>query len=161
EPKLGTSPATTWAARLTVTAATLMMTAFFAYWLYGALAPSGINVWEGVFIFLATSCFVWVSVGTSAALLGFILMRFGAAPAIPVIPSQDTPLPTKTALPFPLYHESPARIAATIEELAKDLADRGHGDKFSVFVLSDTRPGQDRDLEVETFEILKRIVASR
>ncbi len=161
EPKLGTSPATTWAARLTVTAATLMMTAFFAYWLYGALAPSGINVWEGVFIFLATSCFVWVSVGTSAALLGFILMRFGAAPAIPVIPSADTPLATKTALLFPIYHESPARIAATIEELAKDLADRGHGDKFSVFVLSDTRPGQDRDLEVETFEILKRIVASR
>lgn len=158
---LATSPPSTWLARLVVTVATLAMTGFFAHSLYSAMAPAGIYLFEGVFLVLATACFIWVSVGASAALLGFVLMRFSPAPSIPVIPSADTPLTTKTALLFPVYHECPARIAATIEALAKDLSTRGYSDEFSVFVLSDTRPGSDRKLELETFEILKRILAGR
>lgn len=161
EAPLSTSPASTWLARFVITAITLGLTLFFAYRLYEALEPTGIGVLEGLFIVLATACFVWVSIGMSVALLGFVLMRFSPAPAIPYIPPADTPLKTKTALLFPIYHESPARIAATIEELAKDLSERGYGDKFSIFVLSDTGPGPDRDQEAQTFEILKWIIASR
>lgn len=161
EARLSTSPASTWLARMIIAAATLTMTGYFAYWLYHAMLPHGIGLLEGLFIFLATSCFVWVSVGTSAAILGFALLRRNAAPAMPHIPPADTPLTTKTALLFPIYHESPASIAANIEELTKDLSARGYGKNFSVFVLSDTRPGPDRDLESKTFEILKWIIGNR
>lgn len=161
EIKLATSPPSTWLARLVVSAITLGMTALFAYSLYSALAVTGIYLVEAVFIILATACFVWVSVGTAAAMLGFLLMRFSAAPAIPAVPPADSPLETKTALLFPVYHETPSHIAAAIEALAKDLSALGYSDNFSVFVLSDTRPGSDRAREIETFEILKRILSGR
>src|SRR5690606_4043629 len=161
EARLGTSPASTWLARLFIAATTLTIAGFFAYWLYHALLPGGLGFLEGTFIFLATSCFVWVSVGTPPSLLGFLPLRHNAAPAFPVIPPADTPLTTRTALLFPIYHESPANIAANIEELAKDLWERGYGKNFSVFVLSDTRPGADRDLESKTFEILKWLIGGR
>src|SRR5690606_346043 len=115
EVRLATSPPSTWLARLIVTAITLGMTGFFAYSLYSALAITGIYLVEAVFIVLATACFIWVSIGTSAALLGFLLMRFSPAPALPVVPPADSPLTTKTALLFPVYHENPSHIAAVIE----------------------------------------------
>ena len=158
---LGTSPASTWLARLFITSVTLSLAAFFAYALHGILQPTGIGLLEGLFIFLASACFVWVGVGTSAALLGFVLLRLRAEPETPHVPPADTPLSTRTALLFPIYHENVASIAATIEEIAKALSDRGYGKHFSIFVLSDTRAGPDRDLETKTFEILRLIVGSR
>jgi len=116
-----------------------LMTAAFAYELYGVLAFVQMTPIQLLFLVLSTLTFAWISVGTLSAALGFLPLFAGEKADTIAVPSADGPLTRRTALLFPVYHEDPARIAGTISAIAEELASLGKAGAFDVFVLSDTR----------------------
>lgn len=125
--------------RMAVFLGAALMTAAFAYELYGVLAFVQVTPIQLLFLVLSTITFAWISVGTLSTALGFLPLFAGEnADTIP-IPDADGPLAGRTALLFPVYHEEPARIAGTISAMVEELASLGKADAFDIFVLSDTR----------------------
>src|SRR5690606_23256143 len=116
-----------------------LMTAAFAYELYGVLSFVQMTPIQLFFLVLSTLAFAWISVGTLSAALGFLPLFAGEKADTIAVPSADGPLTQRTALLFPVYHEDPARIAGTISAIAEELASLGKAGAFDVFVLSDTR----------------------
>ncbi len=116
-----------------------LMTAAFAYELYGVLSFVLMTPIQLLFLVLSTLTFAWISVGTLSAALGFLPLFAGEKADTIDIPSADGPLTARTALLFPVYHEDPARIAGTISAIVEELTSLGKADAFDIFVLSDTR----------------------
>ncbi|MGE3231337.1 MAG: glucans biosynthesis glucosyltransferase MdoH [Hyphomicrobium sp.] len=116
-----------------------LMTAAFAYELYGVLSFVQMTPIQLLFLVLSTLTFAWISIGTLSAALGFLPLFAGEKADTIDIPSADGPITSRTALLFPVYHEDAARIAGTISAIAEELASLGKAQAFDVFVLSDTR----------------------
>jgi membrane glycosyltransferase len=116
-----------------------LMTAAFAYELYGVLSFVQMTPIQFLFLVLSTLTFAWISVGTLSAALGFLPLFAGEKADTIDIPSADGPLAARTALLFPVYHEEPARIAGTISAIVEELTSLGKAETFDIFVLSDTR----------------------
>lgn len=125
-----------------------LMTAAFAYELYGVLSFVQMTPIQLLFLVLSTASFAWISVGTLSAALGFLPLFAGEKADTIAIPSADGPLAGRTALLFPVYHEEPARIAGTISAMVEELTSLGKADAFDIFVLSDTR-GADAGIAEE------------
>ncbi len=128
-----------WLPRFAVAFASAVITAAFGSELYSAMAGAQITPLQVVFLVLSTVAFGWVAFGTMSAVLGFLVLLAGERPDTIPVPSAETPLKTRTALLFPVYHEDAGPICGVIEAIAKDLAARGDARHFDVFVLSDTR----------------------
>ena len=62
----------------------------------------------------------------------------------------------RTALLFPVYQEDTARIAATIECIARELVALGAEKRFDMFVLSDSRLGDIKARELRAVRFLRR-----
>ncbi len=95
--------------------------------------------------------FTWISVPLATAAVGFlraVARRGGPAPA-------DRPLATRTALLMPTYNEDPARVAAALEAMARQLVALGQGHAFDLFLLSDTTRGDVALAEEEAFWTLR------
>ncbi|MEZ5878058.1 MAG: hypothetical protein R3D43_10090 [Tepidamorphaceae bacterium] len=73
-----------------------------------------------------------------------------ARPRHDLAPPADTPIATRTALLFPVYHEAPAAIAERIAELDSELIGLGIHDHFDAFILSDSQRPEAR-LEESAF----------
>ena len=116
-----------------------LMTAAFAYELYGVLSFVQMTPIQLLFLVLSTVTFAWISVGTLSAALGFLPLFAGEKADTIAIPDADGPLEGRTALLFPVYHEEPARISGTISAMVEELASLGKAGHFDIFVLSDTR----------------------
>jgi membrane glycosyltransferase len=125
-----------------------LMTAAFAYELYGVLSFVQMTPFQLLFLVLSTLTFGWISVGTLSAALGFLPLFAGETADTIDIPSADGPLTTRTALLFPVYHEDPSSISGTIAAIVEELGSLGKADAFDIFVLSDTR-GADAGAEEE------------
>ena len=132
-----------WVPRAAVFAGAGVLTAAFAYELYGILAFGYMTPLQFVFLILSTITFGWIALGSLSAALGFLPL-FAGEVANSVIPRQTLePLVSRNALLFPVYHEDPARLAGTIEAMVGDLQRLGAQSAFDVFVLSDTRGQPD------------------
>ena len=132
-----------WVPRAAIFAGAGVLTAAFAYELYGILAFGYMTPLQFVFLILSTITFGWIALGSLSAALGFLPL-FAGEEANSVIPRKTLePLVSRNALLFPVYHEDPARIAGTIEAIARDLERLGAATAFDVFVLSDTRGQAD------------------
>jgi membrane glycosyltransferase len=125
-----------------------LMTAAFAYELYGVLSFVQMTPFQLLFLVLSTLTFGWISIGTLSAALGFLPLFAGETADTIDIPSADGPLTTRTALLFPVYHEDPSSISGTIAAIVEELTSLGKADAFDIFVLSDTR-GADAGAEEE------------
>jgi len=136
------------APRVALLAAALLLTAAFGYEMYGVLAFVRMTPIQLVFLVLSTIAFGWVALGSLSAALGFLPLFAREQGGTLELPPADGSIVGRTALLFPVYHEEPARIAGTIEAIARQLASLGKADKFDVFVLSDTR-GDDAGREEE------------
>jgi membrane glycosyltransferase len=127
--------------------------AAFANLLYEVLSVVQLTVLQGAFLVLCTMCFAWIALGTSSAVLGFVTMlRARNAAKFDVAAVQDV----RTALLFPVYQEDTARIAATIECIARELAALGVEKGFDIFVLSDSRLGDIKARELRAVRFLRR-----
>lgn len=144
--------------RLVMAATTFLLTGLFAYEFYMVLSLKSITPAQIVLLTLCVISFTWVAFGTATSLCGFLASLFGAFRrdemlAIETIPKQ---LAGRTALLFPIYHENPMRIAATIQAIAEECDGLGFSRNFDFFVLSDTRTETAKKVEATTFSALSK-----
>ena len=111
----------------------------------------GLTILEIVVLVLFALNTLWISLSVPMAIAGFIRLAFRRPPA----PAAG-PLTTRTALLMPLYNEEPARAGAALEAMATDLASRGAGAHFDLFILSDTTDGDIALAEEEAVWALRR-----
>jgi membrane glycosyltransferase len=137
-----------------------LMTAAFAYELYGVLSFVQMTPIQFVFLVLSTITFAWISVGTLSAALGFLPLFAGEKADTIHIPSVDGPLTKRTALLFPVYHEEPAAIAGVISAISEELASLGRTEAFDVFILSDTRGADEGTREEAAYAALAKALGS-
>lgn len=138
-------------ARLLLVGLTVGATALFAIGLYHVLKPSQPFTQLIALTVSSTVCFAWVAFGSAMSIVGVLSHAFrGTADTLP-LPSGYFPLSSRNALLFPVYHEDPREIRATIAAIGEDLKARGQADAFDVFVLSDTRGEDHRQREVDVF----------
>ncbi|HQS46701.1 MAG TPA: glucans biosynthesis glucosyltransferase MdoH [Xanthobacteraceae bacterium] len=125
--------------RVLVIGGAIAMTAFAAWEMYLVLSVGSLSWLEGVVLVLFVILFAWIAFSCTSALSGiFSLLHAGAGP-LGIDP--DAPLPqvsARTALLMPCYNESPARVMAGLQATYESLLATGQGDRFDVFILSDT-----------------------
>ena len=138
-----------------------LMTAAFAYELYGVLSFVQMTPIQLLFLVLSTVTFAWIAVGTLSAALGFLPLFAGEKADTIAVPGADGPLGLRTALLFPVYHEDPARIAGTVSAIAEELASLGKAAAFDVFILSDTRGAEEGMREEAAYAGLARALSGQ
>ncbi len=145
-----------WVPRAALFAGALVLTAAFAYELYGVLGLEQLTPIQLLFLVLSTIAFGWIALGSLNAVLGFLLLYAGEKVDTIDLPPPDAALLGRTALLLPVYHEVPARIAGTVQAIALELQSMGRQSDFDVFILSDTRGDREGAAEEAAFAALKR-----
>ncbi len=158
----GSKQATTFSARCFVALSTVALAALFCWGLTQALAlGSGGTVLHYAFLIVSTLGFSWIAFGAVNSILGAYVLSMNLPADTVHLASAETPLATRTALLFPIYHESPDVIAETISKLADDLEQQCIIDHFEVFVLSDSQEPLKRGAEASIFGELAQTLAPR
>ncbi|GJM03148.1 MAG: glucans biosynthesis glucosyltransferase H [Rhodomicrobium sp.] len=144
--------------RLVMAATTFLLTGLFAYEFYMVLSLKSITPAQIVLLTLCVISFTWVAFGTATSLCGFLASLFGAFRRDEMLDIETIPkqLAGRTALLFPIYHENPMRIAATIQAIAEECDGLGFSRNFDFFVLSDTRTETAKKVEATTFSALSK-----
>ena len=123
------------APRWLVLGSTAAIAAFAIREMYLVLALGGLTLVEiGVLMLFVVNLF-WISLPVGTAIAGALRQVWRRVRASP--PS-DAPLTGRTALVMPTYNEDPARVAAALEVMARDVMARGQARAFDIFMLSDT-----------------------
>lgn len=144
-----TAPRVT-AARLTAFGGALLLTALAADQMLRVFDPAASGPLQWALFGLFTLTFLWVAFSSTSALAGLL---FG--PKRPR-PAAAGPLKTRTAIIMPVYHEDAAQCFGALAALGRDLAARGHGESFELFVLSDSRDVDAWVRETTAFAALRR-----
>jgi len=135
-----------------VVAATLALSAAFAYGLSDALAiDTGVSAFHIAFLVFASMSFSWIAFGAVNATAGALALVMKRGRNTLMLPAGVSGLSTRTALLFPVYEEDPLEVAATIMALAKDLDGEGLAGLFDIFVLSDSQSEEARRREADVF----------
>jgi membrane glycosyltransferase len=143
-------PSPTWR-RLVVLGGALALAAYATEGMWRALAVGHPSVLGVAVLLLFAITFTWISFPFLASLVGFarvVARRRGAV-------GPDRRLSTRTALVMPTHDEDPARVAAALEAMARDVAARGEGHAFDLFLLSDSARGDIALAEEEAFRTLR------
>jgi membrane glycosyltransferase len=116
-----------------------------------ALAPGGFGVLAVSALVLFAVTMPWMVAGFWNAVIGFIIMRFAADPAMAVMPSTarargDEPVTASTAILLCVRNELPARIIRNLEPMLAGIDASGYAGRFHLYILSDTN---DADMAAE------------
>jgi len=136
-------------ARRVVFAALFVITMAASLWLAVlALAPGGFGILDLAALALFAATLPWMVAGFGNAVIGFFVMRLTADPAMAVMPAcarvrNDEPVMASTAILLCVRNERPARIIRNLEPMLAGLAASGYGERFHLYILSDTN---DADL---------------
>lgn len=118
--------------RLALVAASAALTAWFAVEMHRVLGVGELVLIEAVMLGLFVVNIGWISFTTVSTVLGLVAPR-GAPPA-----ARAGELAQRTALLLPTYNEDPAAIVGVACATLRGLAGRGVGERFDLFILSDT-----------------------
>jgi len=118
------------------------------------LNVDGLTILEIVVLVLFALNTIWISLSVPLAIAGLFRLLFRRSRT-----AEARPLTSRTALLMPLYNEDPARTAAALQAMAGDLAARGEGGHFDLFILSDTTDGDVALAEEEAVWALRRQLA--
>lgn len=129
--------------------------AAFAWTLYRVLSIETPTVLQLVFLVLSTLCFAWVAGGSVSALVGFVALTGRPSPDTLELPPSRLPSHARTALLFPVYREDAGEVAALVDATCRDLGAAKAGDKFDVFILSDTQGSAERIMEKRIYGELR------
>jgi membrane glycosyltransferase len=129
--------------------------AAFASTLYRVLSVEAPTVLQLIFLVLSTLCFAWVAAGAASALVGFVVLVCARNIDTLKLPPPRSHDRVRTALLFPVYREDAAEVAALVDTMCGDLAAIGAGDRFEVFILSDTQDAAERLLEQRIYGELR------
>ena len=108
-----------------------------------ALSPGGLSALDIVLVTLFALTLPWYVIGFWNATIGLLIMRFARDPVAAVLPvagrvAGDEPITASTAVLVCIRNESPDAAARMLEATMQGLAARGVGERFHVYVLSDT-----------------------
>jgi membrane glycosyltransferase len=124
-----------------------------------ALAPGGWGLLDITALVLIATILPWMVAGFWNAVIGFVLMRFAADPAAEVLPaikrvSGNEPVTASTAILLCIRNEPPARIIRNVEPMLAGLAASAFGERFHLYVLSDSNDAEIAANEETSFSEL-------
>jgi membrane glycosyltransferase len=124
-----------------------------------ALSAGGFGVADALLLVLFGLTMPWSVIGFWNAAIGFIIMRFARDPIAAVIPvaaqvGGDEPITASSAITIFVRNEPPDRVIRNLDAMMRELVDAGAGDRFHVYVLSDTNQGEIAALEEQGFAAL-------
>jgi len=108
-----------------------------------ALTPRGFGVIDMTLLALFAVTLPWMVAGFWNAVIAFTIVHFSADPVAAVMPIAarirgDEPVTTATAILLCIRNELPERMIRNLEPMLAGLAASGYGERFNLFVLSDT-----------------------
>jgi membrane glycosyltransferase len=108
-----------------------------------ALSPGGLGVVDLVLLALFAVALPWLVIGFSISTIGFCVMRFARDPVAAIFPAAarirgDEPIAASTAILICIRNEAPQRVIRNLAPLMAGLVGAGVGERFHVFILSDT-----------------------
>jgi membrane glycosyltransferase len=121
--------------RLALFGGTLALTAWLAHEMYLVLAVGQLVTIEIVMLVLFVINIGWISFGAISTLIGLLSTPKPR-------PRGTDPLEHRVALLLPVYNEDTAQFVGTACATLRALADRGEGETFDLFVLSDTNQAE-------------------
>ena len=108
-----------------------------------ALSPGGLGAVDLLLLALYAIALPWLVIGFSISTIGFCVMRFARDPLGAIFPAAarvrgNEPITAKIAILICIRNEAPQRVIRNLTPLMAGLAAAGVGDRFHVYVLSDT-----------------------
>jgi membrane glycosyltransferase len=108
-----------------------------------ALAPDGYGIIDVTLLALFAVTLPWMVAGFWNAVIGLLIVRFCADPVAAVMPMAasirgDEPVTASTAILMCIRNELPDRIVRNVEPMLASLDAAGYGERFCLYVLSDT-----------------------
>ena len=108
-----------------------------------ALSPGGLGMLDLLLLVLYAIALPWLVIGFSISTIGFLVMRFARNPLAVIFPAAarvrgDEPITAATAILVCIRNETPQRVMRNLAPLMAGLASAGVGERFHVFILSDT-----------------------
>src|SRR5205823_2145783 len=108
-----------------------------------ALSPGGFGAVDLILVVLFAVTLPWYVIGFWNATIGLLIMRFARDPVAAVTPGAgrvrgDEPITASTAILLCIRNEPPDRVARLLEPLLAGLAATDMGERFHLYVLSDT-----------------------
>ena len=127
-----------------------------------ALTPGGFGILDIAALVLFAVTLPWMVAGFCNAVIGFIIMRFSADPVAAVLPAagligDDEPVTASTAILLCVRNELPLRIIRNLEPMLEGIHASGYGERFHLYLLSDT---SDADLAVREEALFSELIAS-
>lgn len=106
-----------------------------------SVKPFGLLDWLLIVLFAAT--LPWTVIGFWNAAIGFLVLRLSRDPTALIVPAAatlrgDEPIFASTAVLLCIRNEPPARLIRNLEPMLAGLVRAGCGERFHVYVLSDT-----------------------
>ena len=150
-------------ARRAVFAVLFSVTMAGSLWLAAvALAPGGLGLLDFAVLLLFAVTLPWMVAGFSNAVIGFIIMRISADPVAAVLPAagligDDQPVTASTAILLCVRNELPLRIIRNLEPMLEGIHASGYGERFHLYLLSDT---SDADLAAREEALFSELIAS-
>jgi membrane glycosyltransferase len=108
-----------------------------------ALAPGGYGIIDITLLALFAVTLPWMVAGFWNAVIGLLIVRFSTDPVAAVMPMAarirgDEPVTASTAILVCIRNELPDRIIRNVEPMLAGLDAAGYGERFHLFILSDT-----------------------
>jgi membrane glycosyltransferase len=124
-----------------------------------ALSAGGFSAFDGVILALFAVTLPWSVIGFWNATIGFLVMRFSRDPTIAVTPMAaavrgDEMITASTAILMCIRNEPPQRVIRNLAPMLAGLAATGAGDRFHLYVLSDTSDPDVAAAEDQAFALL-------
>jgi membrane glycosyltransferase len=124
-----------------------------------ALSVDGFGPLDCVLVALFAVTLPWTVISFWNATIGLLIMRFARDPVVAVIPIAgrvrgDEPITASTAILVCIRNEPPARVTRCLAPMMKGLAEPGIGERFHLYILSDTSDPTIASAEEECFAAL-------
>jgi membrane glycosyltransferase len=124
-----------------------------------ALTPGGFSIIDLALLSLFAVTLPWTVAGFWNAVIGFLIMRFSADPIAAVMPiaarmQGDEPVTASTAILLCIRHESPERVIRNLDPMLAGLDAGGYGERFGLYILSDSSDGNIAGSEEACFAAL-------
>jgi membrane glycosyltransferase len=108
-----------------------------------ALAPGGFDIIDITLLAQFAVTLPWMVAGFWNAVIGFLIVRLAADPIAAVMPAAarirgDEPVTVSTAILLCIRNELPERMIRNLEPMLAGLEIAGCGERFNLYVLSDT-----------------------
>lgn len=142
---------TVWLWRAAAFIPALLMTVAFIWAQTAALSRGGLSWVEHLHLSLSGFAFLWIAISVGTALVGLTSM-LRARPAH-TVPRAAPDL--SVALLIPIHNEAASDVFGNAAALLADLRGKADAQRFSLFILSDTRDDDTASLEWRAFDLLR------